>query len=144
MQEDIIVNSEDEEEATATARKRVRKTKKEVPQRIWKKEDISNPPLPDFTHPVPHALRSPFQCFQDMFPSALLEDIVYQTNLYAQLKNVNTTCQIDMHELMVFIGIVLYMGVSILPSIEDYWGTHTRVVQVAEIMSSKQFPYRAK
>ena len=74
-----------------------------------------------------------------MFTTALLEDIVYQTNLYARQKNVNTTFQIDMHELMVFIGIVLYMGVSILPSIEDYWGTYTRVVQVADSMSSKRF-----
>ena len=41
---------------------------------------------------------------------------------------------------MVFISIVLYMGVNILPSSEDYWGTHTRVLQVADCMSSKAIP----
>lgn len=74
-----------------------------------------------------------------MFPTALLEDIVFQTNLYARQQNVNTTFQIDMHELMVFIGIVQYMGVDSLPAIEDYWRTHTRVAQVADLISSKRF-----
>ena len=111
-----------------------------VPERVWQqKADISYPPLPQYIHPAPHALRTPFQYFQDMFTTDLLEDIVYQTNLYARQKNVNTTFQIEKHELMVFIGILLYMGINILPSIEDYWATHTRVVQVAESMSSKRF-----
>lgn len=139
MPEEDTIDSEDEEETTGTAPKRARRAQKDEPERTWKKEDISYPPLPDFTHHAPDALRSPFEYFQDMFPTALLEDIVYQSNLYARQKNVNTTFQIDMHELMVFIGILLYMGVSLLPAVEDYWGTYTRVVQVAEIMSSKRF-----
>ena len=141
MPEEDSSDSEDEDQAAdpRPPSKKAKRSQKEVPQRAWRKEDINNPPLPQFVHPAPHALRSPFEYFQDMFTTALLEDIVYQTNLYARQKNVNTTFQIDMHELMVFIGIVLYMGVSILPSIEDYWGTFTRVVQVAECMSSKRF-----
>ena len=139
MPDEDTTDSEDGEEATGPATKKARRPKKDIPPRTWKKEDISNPPLPDFTHPAPDALRSPFEYFQDMFTRDLLEDIVYQTNLYARQKNVNTTFQIDMHELMVFIGIVLYMGVSVLPSIEDYWGSYTRVVQVAEVMSIKRF-----
>ena len=132
--------SDSEEEDTSEPKaKKARKAKKDVPLRVWKKEDISNTQLPEFEHPAPHALRSPFEYFQDMFPTFFLEDIAYQTNLYAKQKNVNSTFQIDLHELMVFIGIVLYMGVCILPSIEDYWATYTRVVQVADAMSSKRF-----
>ena len=71
-----------------------------------------------------------------MFSDDLLDEIVYQTNLYARQQNVNTTFKLEKHELMVFIGIVLYMGVNTLPSIEDYWGTYTRVAQVADSMSS--------
>ena len=60
---------------------------------------------------------------------------VYQTSLYARQKNVNTTFQLDRNELMVFIGVVPYMGVNIPPSIEAYWGTYTRVSQVPVSMS---------
>ena len=74
-----------------------------------------------------------------MFPVEIVEDIVYQTNLYARQKNVNTKFSIDKHELMVFIGIVLYMGVCHLPSIDDYWATNTRCMQVADYMNSKRF-----
>ena len=74
-----------------------------------------------------------------MFSDDLLDEIVYQTNLYARQQNVNTTFKLEKHELMVFIGIVLYMGVNTLPSIEDYWGTYTRVAQVVDSMSSKRF-----
>ena len=74
-----------------------------------------------------------------MFSDDLLDEIVYQTNLYDRQQNVNTTFKLEKHELMVFIGIVLYMGVNTLPSIEDYWGTYTRVAQVADSMSSKRF-----
>ena len=135
-------DSSDSEAEQDTADPRPRKAKrpqKDVPRRVWRKEDIANAPLPGFQHPAPYALRSPFEYFQDMFTTAFMEDVVYQTNLYAWQRNVNSTFQIDMHELMVFVGIILYMGVSILPSIEDYWATYTRVVKVAESMSSKRF-----
>ncbi len=39
----------------------------------------------------------------------------------------------------VFIGILLYMGVTTMPTIEDFWGTFTRVPHVADAMSSKRF-----
>ena len=69
----------------------------------------------------------------------LLEEIIYQTNLYAHQKNVNTTFSTDKNELMTFIGIVLFMGIAHYPAIDDYWATYTRVPQVADVMSSKQF-----
>ena len=117
--------------------KKIPKKTPKKPQRLWKKEDINYPALPAFTHPAPAVLRSPFEYFEQMFPVEIVEDIVYQTNLYARQKNVNTKFSIDKHELMVFIGIVLYMGVCHLPSIDDYWATNTRCMQVADYMNSK-------
>ena len=119
-------------------KKTPKKTPKE-PKRLWKKEDISYPALPAFTHRAPAVLRSPFEYFEQMFPVEIVEDIVYQTNLYARQKNVNTKFSIDKHELMVFIGIVLYMGVCHLPAIDDYWANNTRCMQVADYMNSKRF-----
>ena len=101
--------------------------------------DITYDPLPAFQHPSPLCIRSPTEYFQDMFSMDLLEDIVYQTNLYARQRNVNTNFSTDKHELMVFIGIVLYMGIGHFPAIDDYWATYTRVPQVADVMSSKRF-----
>ena len=138
MPDEDTDTGEDEEEVDDPAPRR-KKAKKTEPERTWKKEDINHPALPPFTHPAPACLRTPFQYFEDMFTADLVDDIVYQTNLYARQKNVNTTFNIDRHELMVFIGIVLYMGVCVYPSIEDYWGMNTRCMQVADFMSSKRF-----
>ena len=74
-----------------------------------------------------------------MFPLNLIDEIVFQTNLYARQKDVNTSFQIDRHEFMVFLGIVIYMGVCDLPAIEDYWAMMTRVPQFADCMSFKRF-----
>lgn len=130
--------SEEDDEPTLP-RKKARTSKKLQRDHTWRKEDINHPSLPDFCHPAPKCLRSPFQYFQDMFTMDLLEDIVYQTNLYARQQDVNTTFATNIHELMVFIGIVIYMGVVQLPNIEDYWASPTRIPQVADVMPSKRF-----
>nr|XP_033952326.1 piggyBac transposable element-derived protein 3-like [Pseudochaenichthys georgianus] len=40
---------------------------------------------------------------------------------------------------MTFLSILMYMGISELPSVEDYWAMETRIPQVANLMSSKRF-----
>lgn len=127
----------EEEEHPAPPRKRTR-TRTKL-QRKRRKKDISHPSLPDFCHPVSEFPRSPFEYFQDMLTMPLLKEIVFQTNLYAKQKDVTTTFETDVHELMVFIGIVIYMGVVQLPRIEDYWSPLTRVPQVADVMSYKRY-----
>ena len=140
---DMGSDGEEEEDPAPAAKKsktaKAPKAKKQAKARTWEKKDITYAPLPPYTHPAPACIRSPFEYFQDMFTVDLLEDIVYQTNLYARQRDVNTTFTTDKHEIMIFIGIVLYMGVVQLPSIEDYWSTVTRVPQVADVMSSKRF-----
>ena len=54
-------------------------------------------------------------------------------------KDLCTTFSIDRHEPVVFIGLMIYMGVIHLPSIDDYWNVNTRIPQVADLMSSKRF-----
>ena len=117
--------------------KKARKAKEQP--REWKKEDICNPPLPEYVHPVPEFLLKPYEFFLQMLTMEHLEDVVYQTNLYARQENVNTTFSIDMQELMVFVGIILYMGVVHMPSLDDYWAVGTRINQVTQYMSGKRF-----
>ncbi|KAK3892433.1 hypothetical protein Pcinc_003666 [Petrolisthes cinctipes] len=126
---------EEEPAAHRKARTRVRPQR----HRVWKKEDICISSLPEFSPLAPDCILSPWEYFLLMLPIDLLEDVVYQTNLYAKQKDVNTSFSIDIHELMQFIGIVIYKGVVHLPSIEDYWATKTRIPQVADMMASKRF-----
>ena len=137
-------DSEDEDAddvATHPPKKRTKKASKQPPAKklSWKNEDINYPPLPPYKHPSPECVRSPFEYFQDMFPMALLEETVFQTNLYARQRDVTTSFTTDVHEMMVFIGIICYMGIGLFPSIDDYWASMTRVPQVADVMSSKRF-----
>ena len=137
---DEDLEEESEEDTTSPPKKKAKKKKKKPErQRTWKKEDISHPALPPFVHPMPAGLRTPFEYFEELFTSDIVDDIVTQTNLYARQRNINTTFHTDKHEIMVFLGIVLYMGVCVYPSIEDYWGMNTRCMQVADYMSSKRF-----
>ena len=88
-------DADDTEPPSKKAKKGKKKKKKEEPQRTWRKEDVTYPSLPPFTHPTPPCLRTPFEYFEDMFTSDIVDDIVYQTNLYARQKNVNTTFMIS-------------------------------------------------
>ena len=132
---------EEEDDIPRHAKKKARTAKKPPPVKklSWQKEDITYPPLPPYIHPAPECVLSPFEYFQTMFSMYLLEEIVFQTNLYARQRDVTTSFTTDLHEMMVFVGILCYMGVVQLPSIEDYWASMTRVPQVADIMSSKRF-----
>ena len=107
--------------------------------RKWEEEDISNTPLPDYVHAGTSIIEAPFTYFIQCFDMDLVEHLVYQTNLYARQINLRTPFKTDTEEMIVFLGILLYMGVVHLPCIEDYWALETRVPQVADYMSSKRF-----
>ncbi|KAL1250766.1 hypothetical protein QQF64_018562 [Cirrhinus molitorella] len=72
------------------------------------------------------------------FSPQVIKHITYQTNLNATQKDINTTFTTTEEEMRNFVAILLYMGISELPSIDDYWVMETRV-QVANLMSSKRF-----
>ena len=128
-------SEEDEEVVQSTKRRRT-----SIPELHWRKQvDIQPPPLHDYKHQAPESIKNPSQYFHDLFTFDLVDEIVFQINLYARQKSVNTSFSIDRIEFMKFIGITIYMGVCILPNIEDYWNMDTRVPQVANVMSSKRF-----
>ncbi|KAK1893691.1 PiggyBac transposable element-derived protein 2, partial [Dissostichus eleginoides] len=77
--------------------------------------------------------------FTRYFGPDIVTHIAYQTNLYATKKDINTTFTINENEIMKFLSILMYMGISELPAVEDYWAMETRVPQVANLMSSKRF-----
>ncbi|XP_042882623.1 piggyBac transposable element-derived protein 2-like [Penaeus japonicus] len=132
VQPQDITDEEEEDEPIQPKTKRIR--------RSWKKqEDIHSPPLHEYKHIPPEKIHSPFHYFQTFFTTELMDDIVCQTNLYAQQKDANTAFTIDREEFMVYLGVMIYMSVCSLPCIEDYWCAETRVPQVADVMSSKRF-----
>lgn len=106
---------------------------------VWKKEDVQCPPLPEYVHPMPDLVQEPFQYFSCFFTEDVISHIVYQTNLYARQENLCSNFVLDDKELMVFIGLVIFMGVTSLPSIVDYWKRITRIPQVADFMSKNRF-----
>ncbi|XP_069937583.1 piggyBac transposable element-derived protein 3-like [Cherax quadricarinatus] len=105
----------------------------------WKNEDIHNDPLPKYEHEKPVEVRCAYDYFTDFFTQDMIDNITFQTNLYARQKDIHTTFQTDSEEMTRFIGILLYMGYTVQPSIEDYWRSASRTIQVAEVMGSKRF-----
>ena len=117
----------------------VEPTTKKAKTRHWKKEDISVQPLPSYIHQCPQFLKQPYEYFTQFFTPELREHIVYQTNLYSRQKNVTSNFNMSEEELMVFLGLIIYMGLVPLPSLVDFWAVKTRVPQVADYMSRNRF-----
>ncbi|XP_069949969.1 piggyBac transposable element-derived protein 2-like [Cherax quadricarinatus] len=107
----------------------------------WTVDDIENDPLPAYEHEKPLAIRSPYEYFRMFVTPAMIDNIAYQTNLYTRQQDVNSTFSTDSEEIMRFIGILLFMGIASLPSLEDYWKAAFRSQQVADSMASKRFRY---
>ncbi|XP_068242384.1 piggyBac transposable element-derived protein 2-like isoform X2 [Palaemon carinicauda] len=105
----------------------------------WKKDDIDIQPLPDFIHPQPDFLREPYEYFSQFFTAELRDHIVFQSNLYSRQKDVGSNFHISEEDLMVFLGLIIYMGLVPLPSIVDFWAVKTRIPQVANFMSRNRF-----
>ena len=74
-----------------------------------------------------------------MFTSEIIEHIVYQNNLYAKQRDINTSFIINSNEIMNFIGILIYMGIVSMPSTDDYWSKWTKAIQVSQVLSGKRF-----
>ena len=82
--------------------------------------------------------------FLDMlFPASLWERMVTESSRYAQQKCRLKGDAITVQEMKAFVGLVLAMGIHVLPRIESYWDQHwvLAVPQFAQVMSSKRFWY---
>ena len=69
----------------------------------------------------------------------IFTNIIEQSNLYCSQKNINKNLNLNRNELEQFVGMTFYMSISKLPSSRMYWGTYTRVNQVADVMSVNRF-----
>nr|XP_053657049.1 piggyBac transposable element-derived protein 3-like [Cherax quadricarinatus] len=154
---DVLMSSDDEEEERPAKTQKLVKKKKgitieEYPdeehiyddlvlqgQPRWFQVDLKNDPLPVYEHEKPLEIRSPYEYFCDFFTPDMVDNIAYQTNLYAKRKTKLTDFATDSEEIMRFIGILLFMIIAPLPSLEDYWKSSFRLPQVAEVMGSKRF-----
>ncbi|XP_022174208.1 uncharacterized protein LOC111036488 [Myzus persicae] len=56
-----------------------------------------------------------------VFMESILDDLVYQTNLYRTQNN--KTLRIQREDMLIFIGINFFMGYHSVPSYKDYWST---------------------
>ncbi|XP_031338816.1 piggyBac transposable element-derived protein 4-like [Photinus pyralis] len=108
---------------------------------------------PIFTHPsgVPAFIKNidkptPYTLFQQLVPEGFIENLVFQTNLYAEQvkqssgKNyvpTNTT------EINTFLGINMLMGIKKSPSYKDYWSTAPDLNDafICSLMNLKRFSW---
>jgi hypothetical protein len=85
--------------------------------------------------------QSPFDIFSYFFNTGLLDDIVYNTNLYSIQKNVNMPLNLTRGELMIFLGINVAMTYIRYPRLRMYWSSDSavRCAMVADAMSVNRF-----
>lgn len=113
------------------------------PNRLWRKRETEKY-LPPYAHPE-SVVEGYFEmCFTptDFFIKIVddvIEDIVYQSNLFATQKH--TTLNLKKGELYAFIGINFFMGFHKLPSWKNYWSLEPvfSVQIVRDTMSRNRF-----
>ncbi|KAJ8372580.1 hypothetical protein AAFF_G00281240 [Aldrovandia affinis] len=119
--EDDNYDEDEDEDQPAPQAKRPTKRKPAARSTTWKKVDLNNPALPEYQHSPRDFVDTRFQYFSRYFSPQVIEHITYQTNLYATQMDVNTTFTTTEDEVMTFVAILIYMGISELPSVDDYW-----------------------
>jgi len=81
------------------------------------------------------SLDTPYQFFNFLFPKSIITYITDQSNLYASQIRPNNLPNISEKEIEQFIGILLKMSISSLPSIRHHWGVlgHPSVYNVMPV-----------
>jgi len=84
-----------------------------------------------------------YDFFDLLFPASIWERMVTESSRYAQQKCRLKGDDITVQEMKAFVGLVLAMGIHVLPRIENYWDRHwvLAVPQFGQIMTSKRFSY---
>ncbi|XP_068424540.1 piggyBac transposable element-derived protein 1-like isoform X2 [Clinocottus analis] len=136
---EVVLESDDDDDERPEAKRPCKCSKSAARPTTWHKVDINNTALPEYQHSPPDYIKTPFHYFTRYFNDKIISHITHQTNLYAAQKDINTTFHTNEEEIMTFVAILIYMGVVLLPAVEDYWVMETRVPQVANLMSSKRF-----
>ena len=69
----------------------------------------------------------------------MISDIANQTNLYSAQKDPHKLIDVNKSEIEQFISTLFFMSIYGLPRTEMYWGTETRISQVADVMSRNRW-----
>lgn len=71
-------------------------------------------------------LETPTEVFLAVFPSNLIQKIVFETNLYALQKkgNASSYTQTNEDEMKKFFAINMLMGIKKIPSLRDFWSSN--------------------
>ncbi|KAK3931960.1 PiggyBac transposable element-derived protein 3 [Frankliniella fusca] len=104
----------------------------------WKPGDIETQERPCPEMDVSDEVLQPIDYFCYFWDDDLFQRLADQTNLYSTQRD-GSSLNVTKQEMKIFFGIWLYMGICRLPQYEDYWNSHTRVPQVADLMPLKRY-----
>ncbi|XP_047124308.2 piggyBac transposable element-derived protein 3 [Hydra vulgaris] len=102
-----------------------------VPKEIdaFNGEPFPEPPYPELT---------PYQYFKKLFSSEIFDLIVEQTNLYSA-NLTGTSIAVTNNDIEKYVDILVLMSIIKLPHQRLYWSNETRIPNIADVMTSKQF-----
>jgi len=106
----------------------------------WSSKDIN--PVDDmfqntFSDPPPETM-TPLEYFRLFIDQPIIENLVYQTNLYSVQKsgkNIDT----NVNEMEQFLGIHILSGIVRVPQYRMYWARESRYNTIADTMSRNRF-----
>jgi hypothetical protein len=120
-----------------------------APPLRWRKNFLTKPLLQPSQQEGPGeefaACSSPVDYFMTYLNEDIVNNIVYQSNLYATQEALNSGMQagdpIDDNDLYVFLGINFHMGFHRLPSYKNYWSncSDLGIECVKEVMTRNRF-----
>ena len=84
-------------------------------------------------------LRDPIEYFSDYFSEDFMQEILYQTNLYAQTKNPNKQNASAEDELSAFLGTTFYMSLFGMTNTRRYWSVKSRIGLIADNITQKRW-----
>ena len=93
---------------------------------MWKKtEDRELQELPEVLEKIggEHMEKSEYEIFSLFFGDDVMEEIMKQTELYAQREKNDPSFATSIDEVRQFLGILLLSGYHVLPAENDYWST---------------------
>lgn len=114
----------------------------------WRKtETITHPPCFDSHSGVPDFIKdmedpTPYKLFQLFFTDDLIQNLVFQTNLYCQ-QGIRKYSPTNLSEMKSFLGINLLMGIKSLPSYRDHWSSAPDLYDpyISQLMTVKRFSW---
>lgn len=124
-----LTNESEEEEDTE---------QEEIEEQRWREGDLEETVRVPVDITPPDDIQRPIDYFNYYFDDIILDLIVEQSNLYCMQKT-GKTLDLSVDELKTFLGMWIYMGITSLPSMRDYWKTESKVHQVADCMPVKRF-----